>query len=63
MVMSWEDLVCAACAGRVVEGRCPTCRAARRQFTAGAPQLPAAAVLLAAALLTVLLLILAHLPL
>jgi hypothetical protein len=61
--MNWQDLICAACAGRVVEGRCPTCRAARRQFTSSAPQLPAAAFLLAAALLTVLLLVLAHLPL
>ncbi|ETA04207.1 hypothetical protein CcI156_06770 [Frankia sp. CcI156] len=27
--MGSEDLVCARCAGLVVEGRCPTCRASR----------------------------------
>jgi len=27
--MSCEHLVCAACAGPVDEGRCPSCRAAR----------------------------------
>ena len=27
--MSCQHLVCAACAGPVAEGRCPTCRAAR----------------------------------
>ena len=27
--MSCQHLVCAACAGVVADGRCPTCRAAR----------------------------------
>jgi hypothetical protein len=27
--MSCEHLICASCAGPVVEGRCPVCRAAR----------------------------------
>lgn len=29
--MSCQHLVCAACTGLVIEGRCPTCRAAREQ--------------------------------
>jgi ferredoxin len=29
--MSCEHLVCASCAGPVVEGRCPVCRAARAE--------------------------------
>ncbi|WP_308169902.1 hypothetical protein [Acrocarpospora catenulata] len=29
--MSCEHLICAACAGPVVEGRCPACRAAREK--------------------------------
>jgi hypothetical protein len=29
--MSCEHLICARCAGPVVEGRCPTCRAARAE--------------------------------
>ena len=28
--MSCEHLICAQCAGPVVEGRCPACRAARQ---------------------------------
>lgn len=56
--MGWQDLVCAACAGRVVEGRCPTCRAAREQFRAApasmAPLLVAAGALLALLLLLLL---------
>jgi hypothetical protein len=30
--MSCEHLVCAHCAGPVVEGRCPVCREARAQL-------------------------------
>jgi hypothetical protein len=30
--MSCEHLICAQCAGPVVEGRCPVCRAARAQM-------------------------------
>ncbi|MCW2598959.1 MAG: hypothetical protein JWM02_788 [Frankiales bacterium] len=58
--MGWEDLVCAACAGRVVEGRCATCRASREQFRGQRPALPAAPLLIAAALLLALLMVLAH---
>ena len=58
--MTWEDLVCASCAGRVVEGRCRTCRAAREQFRSQGPSLPAAPLMLAAAVLLALLLILTH---
>ncbi len=32
--MSCQHLVCAACAGPVDEGRCPTCRAARAHLHA-----------------------------
>lgn len=56
--MGWQDLVCVACAGRVVEGRCPTCRAAREQFRAApasmAPLLVAAGAMLALLLLLLL---------
>lgn len=30
--MTFDRLVCANCAGPVSEGRCPTCRASRRQM-------------------------------
>jgi hypothetical protein len=30
--VSCEHLVCANCAGPVVEGRCPACRASREKF-------------------------------
>jgi hypothetical protein len=30
-LMSCEHLICARCAGPVVEGRCPACREARSQ--------------------------------
>lgn len=33
--MRRDDLVCANCAGRVSEGRCPVCRAARDQYGYG----------------------------
>ena len=58
--MGWEDLVCAACAGRVVEGRCPSCRAARDDFQAPQRSLPAAQLLLLAAALLALLALLAR---
>lgn len=35
--MCCEQLVCAVCAGRVSDGRCPTCRAYRDAHHAGAP--------------------------
>ena len=58
--MGWEDLVCAACAGRVIEGRCATCRAARDDFQARGPALPAAPLLILAAVLLALLIVLAR---
>jgi uncharacterized paraquat-inducible protein A len=33
--MRLDDLVCANCAGRVSEGRCPVCRATRDQYGYG----------------------------
>ena len=54
--MGYDDLLCAACSGRVVDGGCPTCRAARGSLRH--PRLPAEAFLALAALLTVVLLIL-----
>ena len=53
--MSSDDLVCAACGGRVGDARCPTCRAARQHLRDTAPLLPAGPVLLAALLLLLLL--------
>ena len=47
--MSCEHLICAQCAGPVVEGRCPACRASRdhvhHQHSGASPQLIIAAVL------------------
>ena len=39
--MSCEHLICAQCAGPVVEGRCPACRAARQHVhhSMASPQL------------------------
>ena len=56
--MRYDDLLCAACSGRVLDGGCPTCRVTRDDLPS--PQLPAGAFLLMAALLTVLLLLLAR---
>ena len=55
--MSVDDLLCAACGGRVGDGRCSTCRASRAWLGDTGPGLPAGPVLLAA--LVVLLLVLA----
>ena len=47
--MSCEHLICAQCAGPVVEGRCPACRASRdhvhHQHSGASPQLIIAAIL------------------
>ena len=56
--MRYDELLCAACSGRVVDGGCPTCRASRQDLRA--PQLPAEAFLLLAAALTVLLVLLSR---
>jgi hypothetical protein len=39
--MSCEHLVCAACAGPVAEGRCPTCRTAREHRHGHGPHISA----------------------
>ena len=52
--MSSDDLVCAACGGRVGDARCPTCRATREHLRDTAPLLPAGPVLLVALLLLLL---------
>lgn len=54
-----DELVCAACAGRVVDGGCPTCRLSRQDLAA--PSLPAEAFLLLGLLLIVLLVLTAQL--
>jgi hypothetical protein len=53
--MSNDDLVCAACSGRVADGRCPICRAARSRLGNGAG-LPPEAFLVVSAVAFVLLL-------
>ena len=58
--MSCEHLICAQCAGPVVEGRCPACRASRdhvHHHSGANPQLIIAAILV----LSVLLLLAMHL--
>jgi len=58
--MSCEHLVCAACAGPVDEGRCPSCRAARAHLhhqTLGG--LPPAAIVAVVAMVALILLLLA----
>jgi hypothetical protein len=55
--MSCEHLICAQCAGPVVEARCPACRAARAQVHHHGPGLSLP--LVAIALLAVLALMLA----
>jgi hypothetical protein len=55
--MSCEHLICAQCAGPVVEGRCPVCQAARAQVHRHSPGLSVP--LLVAGLLALLLLTLA----
>jgi hypothetical protein len=57
--MGYDDLLCAACSGRVVDGDCPTCRAARESLPSS--RLPAESFLLLALLLTVLLVLSTHL--
>ena len=52
--MSCEHLICAQCAGPVVEGRCPACRASRdhvHRHSGASPQLIIAAILVLSVLL------------
>jgi hypothetical protein len=58
--VAYDDLLCAACSGRVVDGGCPTCLVTRQSLPA-APKLPAQALLALAAVLTVLLILAGHL--
>lgn len=51
--MTYDDLLCAACAGRVVDGGCSTCRVSRNRLPA-VSQLPTQALLALALLLAVL---------
>lgn len=53
-----DDLVCAACGGRVGDARCATCRASRQYLRSQRPDLPAGAFLLAALAVLLLLLVL-----
>jgi hypothetical protein len=56
--MSCEHLVCAACAGPVDEGRCPSCRAARAQLhNHGATAFPPAAIVAIVAMVALILLL------
>lgn len=58
--MSCENLVCAVCAGPVVEGRCGTCRSARAHVHHGSFQLTPQLIALLIALLTVFSLLATH---
>jgi hypothetical protein len=60
--MAYDDLLCAACSGRVVDGGCPTCMITRQSLPS-APRLPAGALLAFAAVLTLLAVLADHLPL
>ena len=60
--MGYDDLLCAACSGRVVDGGCPTCLITRQSLQT-APKLPAQALLALAAVLTLRLVLADHLPL
>ncbi len=51
--MSCENLICAACAGPVVEGHCATCRTSRAHVHHGSFQLTPQLLALLIALLTV----------
>ena len=55
--MSPDDLVCAACSGRVSEARCATCRAAREELRSARPVAPEAFLLVAGLALALLLLL------
>jgi hypothetical protein len=58
--MAYDELLCAACSGRVIDGGCPTCRVTRNSLPT-VPRLPAEALLALAALLTLLLVLAEHL--
>ena len=60
--MAYDDLLCAACSGRVIDGGCPTCLVTRQSLPS-APKLPPQALLALAAVLTLLVALADHLPL
>ena len=60
--MAYDDLLCVACSGRVVDGGCPTCLVTRQSLPS-APRLPAGALLALASVLALLLVLADHLPL
>lgn len=59
--MSCQHLICAACTGPVIEGRCPTCRAARAEVHHHGFSLSPQAAALLAALLAALVVLAMHL--
>ena len=60
--MAYDDLLCAACSGRVVDGGCPTCLITRQSLPT-TPRLPAGALLALASVLALLLVLADNLPL
>jgi hypothetical protein len=58
--MSCEHLICAHCAGPVVEGRCPACRAARAEVHHHGPAITPQLLIMVALLLLTGLLIATH---
>jgi hypothetical protein len=58
--MSCEHLICAHCAGPVVEGRCSVCRAARAHVHQGSTGISSQLLIIAALILLLGLLIVAH---
>jgi hypothetical protein len=59
--MSCEHLICAQCAGPVVEGRCPACRQAKADVHRHAQSWHGVPLLLMAVILTLLLMLALHL--
>jgi hypothetical protein len=58
--MSCEHLICAHCAGPVIEGRCPVCRAARAEHHHGSVNITPQLIIAVALLLLLGLLIASH---
>lgn len=56
--MSADDLLCAACGGRVGDARCPTCRASLQYLREQRPGVPVGPFLLAALLVLLLIVLL-----
>jgi hypothetical protein len=56
--MSADDLLCAACGGRVGDARCPTCRASLQHLREHRPGVPVGPFLVAAVLVLLLIVLL-----